>query len=133
MKKFIEKVKHFFKTYVKEVGCVALFLFGALFLIVGTNNFIRGLSFACWAGCVFIMREVYKLRGQSTISNFDKEAKEILKDIEINGEDSEYYGVVDENIIGKQRLKLTKKIEKERVSFTILGAILLIISILCVI
>ena len=133
MKKFTEKVRAFFKKYLKEITCVALFLLGVLFLIVGTNDFVRALSFACWAGCVFIMRVISRQKGADAINTFDKEAEEILKDIEINGEASEYYRVVDINIITKERVKLVKKINRQSVTFSILAGVLAIISILCVI
>lgn len=133
MKRFIERLKEFFKKYLKEITCVALFLLGVLFLIVGTNDFVRGLSFACWAGCVFIMRAISKLKGEMAINNFDKEIEEIVKDIEINGEESEYYTVVDINIISKERSKLVKKVNRQSNTFAILTGVLAIISILCVI
>ena len=133
MKKFMEKVRAFFKKYLKEITCVALFLLGVLFLIVGTNDFVRGLSLACWAGCVFIMRIIAKQKGIDVVNSFDKEVEEILKDIEINGEESEYYRVVDINIITKERAKLVKKINRQSVTFSILAGVLAIISILCVI
>ena len=127
-------MKKFIKKYVKEIICVILFLLGVLFLVVGKNNFVQGgLSCACWAGCVFVMRTISKQKGIETINCFDKEVQEILKDIEINGTNSEYYGVVDINIINKQRLKFVKKVNKESISFAILGIILIIICILCVI
>lgn len=129
----MEKVRAFFKKYLKEITCVALFLLGVLFLIVGTNDFVRGLSLACWAGCVFIMRIIAKQKGIDVVNSFDKEVEEILKDIEINGEESEYYRVVDINIITKERAKLVKKINRQSVTFSILAGVLAIISILCVI
>ena len=129
----MEKVRAFFKKYLKEITCVALFLLGVLFLIVGTNDFVRGLSLACWAGCVFIMRIIAKQKGIDVVNSFDKEVEEILKDIEINGEESEYYRVVDINIITKERAKLVKKINRQSVTFSILAGVLAIISNLCVI
>lgn len=125
---------NFIKKNKKEISAVVLFFLGVVTILLGKNNFVQGgLTCACWAGACFMMALATRDRGVRQMENFELGAKEILSDLETNGENSEYYGVVNFNTINKQRLKLNKNIRKQVLSCNILGIILLISCILCVI
>lgn len=112
----------------------ALLIVGACTVIFGKTLKVQGgVTCLCWGIAVLVLAYNTYNKNQWHLDEFDKESKEILKDVAINGEESEYYGLVDINIMNKQRTKLAKNLRKQVVSCVIFGTILLISCILCMI
>ena len=76
---------------------------------------------------------VVKSIGDKQLFDFEVEGTAILKDIAEKDENSEYYGVFNFEILNKMRNKLIKRNRKQMVSCLSLGAILIIIAIICII
>lgn len=124
----------FLKKYYKEIFAGGLFLLGIVPLIFGKTQFLQfGLFCLCWALGVLVLAYIIKLRGVEQIKTFDKEAKKILKDIQIRGESSVYFGLTNINIMKKERNKLIKKLQKPITVCYIMATIFIITCILCAI
>ena len=115
-------------------GIVVAVLLGVsvLAIVLGHNVQIQG-GIAClsWGVAVFFLAIATQKRGDQQIRKFDIDMTEILRDVATNGEDSEYYGLIDIEGANKARAKLAKKIRKQVWGCFALGLILLITAIIC--
>ena len=120
------------KKYKEGILVGGLLLASVLAVILGKTIAIQGgIACLCWGLAVFVCSYIAKKRGDQQIIEFDAEVTAVLEDIANNGEDSEYYGLLDIEIANKTRKKLIKRIKKQIIGCVILGVILIITSILC--
>ncbi len=124
----------FVKKYSKEILILVFLCLGLFTLIVGKNNFVQfSLTCISWSVALFLIASVREERGVEEILTFDKQAQEMIEDIEINGKNSEYYEVFDETIYNENRLKRIKQLRRQNRISKIFAIILIITSILCMI
>lgn len=124
---FIKKNKY-------GVIAISLFCIGIISLIFGNNSFIQGgITCISWAIASITMGLNSKQRGINQLKNFDQGAEEILQDLEMYKENSEYFGTVNYAVINKKRAKLVKSINTQVITCYILAGILIITCILCII
>lgn len=125
---------NFLKKYYKEILAGGLFLLGIIPLMFGKTQFVQfGLFCLCWALGVLVLAYIIKLRAIKQIKAFDKEAKKILKDIQIRGEKSVYFGLTNINIMESERKKMIKKLQHPITVCYIMATIFIITCILCAI
>lgn len=130
----MNKVKKYIKEHLKEILIVAFLCLGLLTLVVGKNNFVQfSLTCISWSVAMFLIASLREQKGVEEILAFDKEAQEMLEDIEIKGKESEYYEVFDEITYNVNRLNRIKQLRRQNRFSKIFAIILLITSILCMI
>ena len=130
----MNKIKKYLKEHLKEFLIVGFLCLGLLTLVVGKNNFVQfSLTCISWSVALFLIARLREQKGVEEILAFDKEAQEIMEDIEINGKNSEYYEVFDEINYNVNRLNRIKQLRRQNRFSKIFAIILLITSILCMI
>ena len=130
----MNKIKKYIKEHLKEFLIVGFLCLGLLTLVVGKNNFAQfSLTCISWSVALFLIARLREEKGVEEILAFDKEAQEMLEDIEIKGKDSEYYEVFDEITYNVNRLNRIKQLRRQNRFSKIFAIILLITSILCMI
>ena len=105
------------KEYQKTIIILALVVIGAIAIIFGKSMAIQfGVAGSCWGVAALILAFITRQKGDRELLQYDEHTREILKDISANGEQSEYFGLVDIASVNKWRNKLYKKINKENVN-----------------
>ena len=103
-----------------------------VFVVFIKNVHIKaGISCLTLGIIVFIISWSVNTRSARELANFETEGYEILQDIAINGQASQFYGVYDINILNKLRTKLIKRNKKQLISCIITGVVLIICGIFC--
>lgn len=127
------KFVKFIKENYKGVCATVLLLLGLIPLLVGKTMFTQlGLFCLMWSGAVLFIGSIAKEKSMAEIKDFDKQTKKIVKDLRIRGSESEYFGLTNLTIIGKERKKLVKKSQKKYKTCYFISIFLAIICILCV-
>ncbi len=122
------------QKYSKAILAGILLLCGVLAIMLGKSIAVQfGVGCICWAGCVFVLTWICCIRQKDDLEAFDVEAREILEDIAKNGENSKYFVYYNIDRIENLRKKLIKRQRKQIISFSIIGAMLIIIAIICMI
>ena len=122
------------KKYTKQIIAGILLIAGVIAVIFGKNLAIQlGVSCFCWGLSLAIMILVTKSKQEQDLIQFDNTAREILQDIALNGEESEYFQFYNIEIINNLRLKLTKKHKKQIISCCVFCTVLLIIAICAIV
>lgn len=116
----------------KKVALIILLLIGIATILFGKTMFVQGgITLFCWSLAVFTAVSINNDKNMKDLIEYDEQAKLILIDIEENGVDSEYYGLYDAAILNTIRAKEVKKQNKQRISCTILGVVLMITCFVC--
>lgn len=127
------KFVKFIKENYKGVLATVLLLLGLIPLLVGKTQFTQlGIFCLLWAGAVMFIASIAREKSVEEIKAFDKQTKKIVKDLRIRGSESEYFGLTNLTIIGKERKKLVKKSQKKYRTCYFISIFLVIICILCV-
>lgn len=118
--------------YKKHILMIALLIIGIIAIIFGKTPRIQGgVSCLCLGLAVLTVVWINKQRQDQEVIDFEIQAKEILEDIALLGEDSEYYSYYDINAINNLRAKMLKQHKRQTISCAILGVVLIIIAIIC--
>lgn len=124
----------FFKQYYKGIIAGASFAVGLIPLIAGKTQFTQlGIFCLIWAVAVLFIGSIAREKCYEGVREFDKQTKKIIKDLRIRGEESEYYGLTNLTIIGKERKKFVKKLQSTYKTCYIISIFLIIGCILCAI
>lgn len=120
--------------YREEVLVLILLCVAGCFAIFAKNpNIKAGVSCLFFGFAVLDISWIVNKRASKELFNFEIESKEILKDLALRGQESEYFGSVDIDVINKLRAKLIKRNRKQVASCAVLGIILIITAIICMV
>lgn len=126
------KFVKFIKENYRGVCATILLFVGIIPLLVGKTQFTQlGLFCLCWAGTVMFVASIAREKSANDIKAFDKQTKKIVKDLRIRGSESEYFGLTNLTIIGKERKKFVKKSRSTYKVCYFIAIILVITCILC--
>ena len=120
--------------YKKQILMAMLLISGALFAVLGQNLKVQG-GGACitWGIAVLVAVWINREKQLDELEVFDIEANEVLADIALNGEKSEYFQFYNIDIVNNLRKKMVKKQQRQTVSCAILGVVLIITAIVCIV
>jgi len=111
-----------------------LFIIGACAAIIGRNAAVKaGVACLFWGFAIFIIAWIAFDKNKTELTDFDKNAREILGDIATNGAQSEYYQQYNIQIINKLRRKVVRRQRKQEFGIVALGFVLLMAAIVCMI
>lgn len=120
--------------YREEMLVVILLCVAGCFAIFAKNSNIKaGVSCLFLGFAVLVISWIASKRANKELLNFEIESKEILKDLALRGQESEYFGSMDINVINKLRAKLIKQNRKQVIGCVALGIILIITAIICMV
>lgn len=122
-----------FKYREEILVVILLFVAGCFAIFVKNPNIKAGISCLFLGFAVMVVSYIASKRANKELFNFEIESKEILKDLALRGQESEYFGVMDINAINKLRTKLIKRNRKQVISCAVLGIILIITAIICMV
>lgn len=112
----------------------ALLIIGVFTIIFGHNLVIQGgITCVCWALAVAVIIAIAKTKNEQELLEFDQQAREILEDIALLGEESEYFPFYNIDIVNNIRFKLLKKHKKQAISLITLCAVLVVMAICCMV
>ena len=120
--------------YKKQILMAVLLISGALFALLGQNFKVQG-GGACvsWGLAVLVAVWINKQRQLQQLDDFDTEAQDVLQDIALNGEKSQYFQFYNIEIVNNLRKKMVKRQQKQTASCAILGVVLLLTAIICIV
>ena len=106
-----------------------LYIVGILFLAFSRSDKVLTFFALLFIGGGFLfLAKVIKFQYQENLINLDKKVENILKDIEIYKEQSEYYEKVDGQKADEILRKFIKKNKYRYILFNIFGGIILVTS-----
>ena len=120
--------------YREETLVIILLCIAGAFAIFAKNPTAKAGVCCLFLGfAVMSIAWIVNKKASKEMFNFEIESKEILQDIALYGQESEYFGLYDISTINKLRAKLIKQNRKQLISCVVFGMILIITAIICMV
>lgn len=112
---------------------IGLCLLGIIPIVVFINNPNNKAGICCLmlSVIVFVISLKTKKGANKELLQFEQESNQILQDIAINGQNSQFFGIYDINSLNKFKTTLIKRNNKQLVGCLIMGAVLVVCGIFC--